>query len=128
MRPIEAGCLAIIIGGNYISNIGREVRVEKRNEIETSIIGEPVWIVSPTSGNLKVRTNSDNLDSKEKNVAFALERNLMRIDGGKPDILLDVDLDFEDVKEMYHQPEAGKTAIDLPEPTDYTEFESGIGF
>lgn len=97
MKPIEAGCLAIIVGGNYSDNIGKEVRVEKKNQIETSIIGKPVWRIHAINGDLKVCVNED-LEFKGQSWGLALEIHLMRIDGGEPKNMVDKRINFLEVK------------------------------
>ncbi len=94
MLPIEAGCKAIIIGGNYTDNFGREVTVVGLHPIESGLMEERVWVITPVSGPLKVRTNNENKEYKDSNVAFSLERNLMRIDGKRfPTTNLQEDMD-----------------------------------
>ncbi len=82
MLPIEAGCKAIITGGNYTDNLGKEVIVIALHDIETKLMKHNVWIISPMNAPIRVRTNDKDLEYKESSVAFSLERNLMRIDGG----------------------------------------------
>lgn len=97
MKPIEAGCLAIIINGNYPDNIGKTVKVIKLNLIETELMGQNVWELNSVSGPLKVRRDNYTKDFKFQDFSFSLERNLMRIDGGEPKDMIDKRINFLEV-------------------------------
>lgn len=85
MRQIEAGCHAIIVGGNFPENIGKEVRVVERDPIESILMREPVWNINSINELMKVRQDDETMEFKLSDNALALERNLMRIDGGDGD-------------------------------------------
>lgn len=97
MKPIEAGCLAIVINANYPGNIGKEVKVIYLDHMETLKMAHKVWFVESTNGPLVVRTNDHDMESEENMGGLVLERNLMRIDGGEPKDMIDKRINFLEV-------------------------------
>ena len=80
MKPIEAGCLAIIVNGNYPENIGRVVKVVNLDSTESELMNQNVWVIESLLDLLKVRTNNHNKEFELRRNSFSLECNLLRID------------------------------------------------
>lgn len=98
MKPIEAGCHAIVINANYPGNIGKEVKVLNLDHMETLKMAQKVWFVESLNGPLVVRTNDHDMDSEENTKALVLERNLMRIDGGDNKDFVEKRINFLEIK------------------------------
>lgn len=96
MKPIEAGCLAIIIYDEDVRNIGKEVTVHSFAKNLSRNKKSNMWKVVST------RTlfvfNERLQKTREINKGICYESNLMRIDGGELKDVVDKRINFLEVK------------------------------